>query len=148
MGKKRVLLLLGPNLNMTGIREKNIYGNESYDDIKEQIMSFASYLEFSLEIFQSNWEGSLIDKIHDSYGKFNVIIINAGALSHYSYSIRDAISSIDIPFIEVHMSNIYSRETFRKTSVIADVCVGQISGFGKYSYFLALNAIKNLDWFM
>ncbi len=144
MKNKKILLLLGPNLNMVGVREKIIYGTESADNIKEQIISYAYNIGLDVTIFQSNWEGALIDKIHESVDDFEGIIINAGALTHYSYALRDAIASVRLPFIEVHMSNIYSREEFRHKSVIADVCVGQISGFGKNSYFLSLNAMKEL----
>lgn len=144
MKRKTVLVLLGPNLNLVGIREKSIYGVETAESIKLQIIDYADKANLDVEIFQSNWEGALIDKIHESRGKFEGVIINAGALTHYSYALRDAIASVRIPFVEVHMSNIYSRESFRHKSVLADVCAGQIAGFGKTSYFLALDAIKDL----
>ncbi len=144
MKNKKILVLLGPNLNLVGIREKNIYGIETAENIKLQTIDYANKLGINAKIFQSNWEGALIDKIHETKGNFNGVIINAGALAHYSYALRDAILSVRIPFIEVHMSNIYTREKFRHTSVIADVCIGQISGFGKIGYFLALEAIKKL----
>lgn len=144
MKRKAVLVLLGPNLNLVGIREKSIYGVETSESIKLQIIDYADKANLYVEVFQSNWEGALIDKIHESRGKFEGVIINAGALTHYSYALRDAIASVRIPFVEVHMSNIYSRESFRHKSVLADVCAGQISGFGKTSYFLALDAIKDL----
>jgi 3-dehydroquinate dehydratase-2 len=136
--------LLGPNLNMVGIREKGIYGDESADSINLQVREYAEQLGFECEIFQSNHEGDLIDRIHEARDKYDGVVINAGALTHYSYALRDAIASVCIPFVEVHMSNIYSREEFRHKSVIAPVCVGQITGFGKYSYLLALSALKNL----
>lgn len=142
--KKKVLVLMGPNLNMVGVREKSIYGEESAESIKWQILAYAEKFGYVCDVFQSNWEGALVDKIHEARDNFDSVIINAGALSHYSYAIRDAISSIRVPFIEVHMSNIYARENFRNKSVIADVCAGQITGFGKNSYFLALNAINDL----
>ncbi len=144
MKRKNVLVLLGPNLNLIGVREKSIYGMETAENIKFQIIDYADKANLDVEVFQSNWEGALIDKIHEARGKFEGVIINAGALTHYSYAIRDAIVSIRIPFVEVHMSNIYSRESFRHKSVISDVCAGQITGFGKTSYFLALDAIKEL----
>lgn len=144
MKRKTVLVLLGPNLNLVGIREKSIYGVETAESIKLQIIDYADKANLDVEIFQSNWEGALIDKIHESRGKFEGVIINAGALTHYSYALRDAIASVRIPFVEVHMSNIYSRESFRHKSVLAEVCAGQIAGFGKTSYFLALDAIKDL----
>ena len=141
---KKILVLLGPNLNMVGIREKGIYGNESAESISDQIIECANKNGFSADIFQSNHEGDLIDKIHSGKDIYDGVVINAGALTHYSYALRDAISSIKIPFVEVHMSNIHAREEFRHTSVISPVCVGQIAGFGKNSYFLAISALKEL----
>lgn len=141
---KKILIILGPNLNMVGIREKGIYGEENADSISAEIVNKATESGFESEVFQSNHEGDLIDKIHSALGEFDGVIINAGALTHYSYALRDAIASVNIPFVEVHMSNIHSREEFRHTSVIAPVCVGQIAGFGKFSYFLAINALKEL----
>ncbi len=144
MRRKNIIILLGPNLNMTGIREKGIYGEETAESIKSQMIEYSENLGLNSEVFQSNWEGALIDKIHTSKDDFDGGIINAGALSHYSYALRDALSFIRIPFVEVHMTNIYSREEFRRHSVISEVCVGQIAGFGKNSYLLALSAIKEL----
>lgn len=144
MKRKNILVLLGPNLNLVGVREKSIYGVETAESIKFQITEYADRTGLNVEIFQSNWEGALIDKIHETRGKFEGVIINAGALTHYSYALRDAIASVRIPFVEVHMSNIYSRESFRHKSVLADVCAGQIAGFGKTGYFLAMDAIKEL----
>ncbi|MGN1131161.1 MAG: type II 3-dehydroquinate dehydratase [Ruminococcus sp.] len=141
---KKILVLLGPNLNMVGIREKGIYGNESADSISDQIIEYAKNNGFSADIYQSNHEGDLIDKIHSGKDIYDGVVINAGALTHYSYALRDAIASIKIPFVEVHMSNIHAREEFRHTSVISPVCVGQIAGFGKNSYFLAISALKEL----
>lgn len=141
---KKILVLLGPNLNMVGVREKGIYGSEDASSIEEQIKSYAQSNGFEADVFQSNHEGDLIDKIHSAKDNYNGAVINAGALTHYSYALRDAIACIKIPFVEVHMSNIHSREEFRHTSVIAPVCVGQIAGFGKNSYFLAINALKDL----
>ena len=141
---KKILVLLGPNLNMVGVREKGIYGSEDASSIEEQIKSYAQSNGFKADVFQSNHEGDLIDKIHSAKDNYNGVVINAGALTHYSYALRDAIACIKIPFVEVHMSNIHSREEFRHTSVIAPVCVGQIAGFGKNSYFLAINALKDL----
>ena len=144
MSKKKVLVLLGPNMNMVGVREKGVYGDETAESINMQIVDTAKQLGFDCEIFQSNWEGAIIDKIHATKGTCDGVVINAGAFTHYSYAIHDAIACVRIPFIETHMSNIYSREEFRHKSVIADVCAGQISGFGKNSYFLALAALKDL----
>ena len=142
-GKKKVLVLLGPNLNMVGIREKSIYGTETAESINEDIRRQAQERGYDCEIFQSNHEGDLIDKLHAAMGRFDGIIINAGALTHYSYSLRDAIAAVSMPCVEVHMSNIHAREEFRHTSVIAPVCVGQIAGFGKTGYFLAMDALKD-----
>lgn len=141
---KKILVLLGPNLNMVGVREKGIYGSEDADSIEEQIKSYARSNGFDADVFQSNHEGDLIDKIHASKDVYNGVVINAGALTHYSYALRDAIACIKTPFVEVHMSNIHAREEFRHKSVIAPVCAGQIAGFGKNSYFLAIEALKDL----
>lgn len=144
MSRKRVLVLLGPNMNMVGIREKGVYGDETAESINQQIRKTAQGYGFDCDIFQSNWEGAIIDQIHAAKGVYDGVIINAGALTHYSYAIRDAIACVRIPFIETHMSNIYAREEFRQRSVLADVCAGQICGFGKNSYFLAFLALKDL----
>jgi 3-dehydroquinate dehydratase-2 len=141
---KKILVLLGPNLNMVGIREKGVYGAETAASIEEQIKAYAMESDFEAEVYQSNHEGDLIDRIHDSRESFCGVVINAGALTHYSYALRDAIACVDIPYVEVHMSNIHAREEFRHTSVIAPVCVGQIAGFGKTGYFLAIEALKEL----
>lgn len=141
---KKILVLLGPNLNMVGVREKGIYGTETSESIEIQIMECAEKNGFTADVFQSNHEGDLIDKIHAAREYYNGVVINAGALTHYSYALRDAIASVKIPFIEVHMSNIHAREEFRHTSVIAPVCAGQIAGLGKNSYFLAIQALKDL----
>lgn len=136
---KRVLILNGPNLNMLGSREENIYGNKSLDDINAEILEVASENNIECEFFQSNIEGELIDKIHTS--NHTAIIINAGALTHYSIALRDAIAAVKMPTIEVHLSNIFAREEFRSHSVISPVCKGTISGFGEQSYILALKYI-------
>ncbi len=141
---KKVLVLLGPNLNMVGVREKGVYGTETAEDINSQIIKYAENNGYKAEIYQSNHEGDLIDKIHSAKDSFDGVVINAGALTHYSYALRDAIACVDVPFIEVHMSNIHAREEFRHISVIAPVCKGQIAGFGKQSYFLAIEALKEL----
>ncbi len=141
---KKMLVLLGPNLNMVGVRERDIYGTESASDINAQIILKAKEKGLECEIYQSNWEGALIDKIQESVGNFDGIILNAGALTHYSIALRDAIASVPVPCVEVHMSNIYAREEYRRRSVIAEVCAGQISGFGKNGYFLAMDAIVDL----
>ncbi len=137
--------MLGPNLNMVGTREKNIYGEENADTINQDIKSFAKNAGFECDIFQSNHEGDLIDKIHSTLGVYDGVVLNAGALTHYSYALRDAIASVTaVPFIEVHMSNVHKREEFRHKSVISAVCAGVICGFGKDSYRLGIEALKGL----
>ncbi|MCI5617744.1 MAG: type II 3-dehydroquinate dehydratase [Ruminococcus sp.] len=142
---KKILVMLGPNLNMVGTREKNIYGEENADTINQDIKSFAENAGFECDIFQSNHEGDLIDKIHSTLGVYDGVVLNAGALTHYSYALRDAIASVTaVPFIEVHMSNVHKREEFRHKSVISAVCAGVIFGFGKDSYRLGIEALKGL----
>lgn len=139
---KKILFILGPNLNMVGIRDTGIYGSESAESINNDVMSWAKEMGIDIEIYQSNHEGDIIDKIHSAYGNKDGIIINAGALTHYSYALADAISSVHIPTVETHMSNIGARDEFRRKSVISPVCIGTIAGFGKYSYKLALMALS------
>lgn len=142
---KKILVMLGPNLNMVGTREKNIYGEENADTINQDIKSYAKNAGFECDIFQSNHEGDLIDKIHSTLGVYDGVVLNAGALTHYSYALRDAIASVTaVPFIEVHMSNVHKREEFRHKSVISAVCAGVICGFGKDSYRLGIEALKGL----
>lgn len=138
---KRVLVINGPNLNLLGSREKNIYGEKTLAEIENMMKEEADKLGIEIFFFQSNHEGDIIDKIHDARGKFDYIIINPGAYTHYSIAIRDALKAVEIPSIEVHLSNIYGREEFRAKSVIAPVCTGQISGFGSTGYLLALMAV-------
>ncbi len=141
---KKILVLHGPNINLTGIREPDTYGRVTLEDINREICAYANSLELDCDIFQSNHEGALIDKIHEALDGYDGIVINAGAYTHYSYAIRDAISSVKKPCVEVHMSNIHAREAFRHESVLALVCVGQICGFGKQSYLLGVAAVKEL----
>ena len=141
---KKILVLLGPNLNLVGIREKGIYGTETAEDINNEIISYAKEKGYECDVLQSNHEGVLIDTIHAARGVYDAVILNAGALTHYSYALRDAIAGVNIPFVEVHMSNIHAREEFRHKSVIAPVCKGQICGFGKTSYIIAIEALKDL----
>ncbi|MGN0499268.1 MAG: type II 3-dehydroquinate dehydratase [Acutalibacteraceae bacterium] len=139
---KKILLILGPNLNMVGIREKGIYGEETAESINNDVKAYAEKRGVELDIFQSNSEGALIDKIHSVLGKYDGVVINAGAYTHYSYALRDAINCVKaVPFVEAHMSNIHARDEFRHKSVIAPECVGQIAGFGKNTYFLAIDAL-------
>ena len=138
----RYLIINGPNLNLLGTREPDIYGNENLWDIETWLNNNLDSNAHSIEWLQSNHEGEIIDYLHDALGKVDGIVINPGALTHYSYSIRDAISSINIPTVEVHLSDINKREGFRKISVIKDVCIAQVSGLGKNGY---LEAVKTLD---
>jgi len=140
---KKVMVINGPNLNMLGVRERDVYGTDTLEEINERLRKLAGKLKLEIECFQSNAEGEIIDKIHSCYKAYDGIIINPGAYTHYSHAISDAIKSVDIPAVEVHLSNIHRREEFRKNSVIAPSCIGQISGFGAYSYNLALYAIAN-----
>lgn len=139
---KKILVMHGPNINLTGKREPNTYGSFTFEQINQEIVDFGKTLEMECTIFQSNHEGVLIDKLHECSDSFDGILLNAGAYTHYSYAIRDAIAAIKKPCVEVHMSNIHAREEFRHTSVTAPVCIGQICGFGKESYLLGLSALK------
>ena len=139
---KKILVLHGPNLNLTGTREPGTYGSETLEQINEEIKKAVHAQGMECDIFQSNHEGALIDKIHQALTDYDGILINAGAYTHYSYALRDAISSVRKPCVEVHMSNIHGREAFRHESVIAPVCSGQICGFGKNSYLLGVQALS------
>lgn len=139
---KKVLVLHGPNINLTGKREPGTYGVTTFEEINREIVEFAKTLDLDCTVFQSNHEGVLIDKIHECLQDYDGIVLNAGAYTHYSYAIRDALSSVKKPCVEVHMSNIHAREEFRHNSVVAPVCIGQICGFGKNSYILGLFALK------
>lgn len=141
---KKILVLHGPNLDLTGIREPGTYGSETLEQINNEILQTAKELNLACDIFQSNHEGTLIDKIHEALTSYDGIVINAGAYTHYSYALRDAISAVRKPCVEVHMSNIHAREPFRHDSVIAPVCVGQICGFGKNSYLLGVRALADI----
>lgn len=140
----RIMVLHGPNLNLTGAREPEIYGATALGEINEDLLRQGEALGLEVECFQSNHEGDLIDKIHDAGQRCSLIIINPGALTHYSYALQDALRSAGLPVIEVHMSNIYAREVWRHRSVIAPVASGQITGFGSQSYTLALTAASQL----
>lgn len=133
-----ILVLNGPNLNSLGTRNPEVYGTTTLPDIQRQMQERAEALGCELDFMQSNHEGALIDAIHNARGKYQYLILNAGAYTHTSYAIRDAIEAVEIPTIEIHLSNIHAREAFRHDSVLAPVCVGQICGFGAMSYMLAL----------
>jgi len=139
---KEILILNGPNLNLTGKREKDKYGCVAFEDyLKSELIPYAKKRNFNISYFQSNHEGDIIDKIHDSNDKIDYIVINPGALTHYSYAIHDAIKSIDVEVIEVHITNIFNREQWRNKSVISPAVKAIISGFGLDSYRLAINYI-------
>jgi 3-dehydroquinate dehydratase-2 len=136
----KILFLNGPNLNLLGQREPSVYGRDTLADIEAKVRERASQLQASVDFRQSNLEGELVTWIQEAKAKFDVIVINAAAYTHTSIALRDAISAVNIPTIEIHLSNIHAREEFRHKSVIAAVCRGQISGFGPKSYLLALEA--------
>lgn len=140
----RIAVLNGPNLNMLGIREPGVYGNDSLTAIEALVKNRGDELGVKLSFFQTNHEGEMIDRIHSAYGNEEGIIINPGAWTHYSYAIRDALSAVSLPVVEVHLSNIHKREAFRHQSVVAPVAAGQIAGFGAFSYVMALEALTRL----
>jgi len=142
---KKFLVINGPNLNMLGQREKGIYGNETLAVIEQKIHVEAQRLGVEVKCMQSNHEGAIIDAIHEANDTADAIIINPGAYTHYSFAIRDALKSVDIPAIEVHLSNIHAREEFRTKSVTAAVCLGQISGLGSHGYLLALDTLSKYN---
>ncbi len=139
---KHILVMNGPNLNLLGMREPGVYGTDTYEAVCDRIRDHAAARQMQVDFFQSNSEGALIDQLHAAMGTYDGVVLNAGAYTHYSYAIRDAIAAIRLPVVEVHMSNIHAREEFRHTSVIAPVCKGQIAGFGANSYLLALEALE------
>ena len=142
MGVAKVMVLHGPNLNLLGQREPEVYGSITLAEINGSLEKAAKEAGLEIEIRQSNHEGVLIDTIHQALGRVDFILINPGALCHYSLALRDALKAVNIPAIEVHLSNIYAREAFRQHSVIAPVVQGQISGLGVESYLLALEAAR------
>ncbi len=139
---KHILVMNGPNLNLLGMREPGVYGTDTYEAVCDRIRDHAAARQMQVDFFQSNSEGALIDQLHAAMGTYDGVVLNAGAYTHYSYAIRDAIAAIRLPVVEVHMSNIHAREEFRHTSVIAPVCKGQIAGFGANSSLLALEALE------
>ncbi|WP_418965363.1 type II 3-dehydroquinate dehydratase [Cetobacterium sp.] len=140
----KVLVINGPNLNFLGRREPEIYGDKSLETINNEIKLFGKKCGMDIEFFQSNHEGFIIDKIQEVYGKVDYLIINPGALTHYGIGIRDAILSTNLKTIEVHLSNVYSREEFRHKSVVSDICIGKITGFGSEGYKMALQYLSSL----
>lgn len=142
----RILLLNGPNLNLLGTREPEVYGSESLDDVVAALRSYAGERDVELRAVQSNSEGALIDALHEARTSAAGVIFNPGGYTHTSVALRDAISAIELPVIETHLSNVHARERFRHRSLLAPVCLGVVSGFGRDSYFVALDAlIRHLD---
>lgn len=139
----KILLLNGPNLNLLGTREPEKYGNTTLNDIENNLKDIAQKQNIQLECYQSNHEGDLIDNIQQAKNNFDGIILNAGGYTHTSVAIRDAVAGVQIPTVEIHLTNIHAREEFRHKSLIAPVCIGQICGFGAKSYELGLNALTN-----
>ena len=137
----KILVINGVNMNMLGLREPEKYGSMTLKDLEKELYALSFELGIELETFQSNFEGEIVEKIHSANNGIDGIIINAGAYTHTSVAIRDAIASVNIPTVEVHMTNIYKREEFRHHSYLAPVCIGQISGFGENSYKLGLKAV-------
>ncbi len=137
---KKILVIHGPNLNLLGTRETGLYGDLTLDEVNRQLIELGNELGVSVDFFQSNSEGELVNEIQKALGNYDVLVINPGAYTHTSIALRDAILGVDIPTIEVHLSNIYKREEFRRKSLLADVAVGQITGFGANSYLLGLRA--------
>lgn len=141
---RKVLVVHGPNLNLLGKRETDVYGELTLDEINTEIKARGTALSMQIETYQSNHEGDIVEKIHAAEGDADVILLNPGAFTHYSVAVRDAIASVSVPVIEVHLSNIYAREELRHKSVTAPVCVGQVSGFGAGSYLAALEAAAHM----
>ncbi|MAP03000.1 MAG: type II 3-dehydroquinate dehydratase [Candidatus Marinimicrobia bacterium] len=139
----KVLIINGPNLNLLGLRETDVYGTETLGDIENWLLDTVGSDEHEIDWYQSNHEGEIIDKIHMCIDNYNSIIINPGAYTHYSYAIRDAIISVKIPTVEVHLSDIKNREEFRKHSVIEDICIAQVTGHGKNGYLEAFQILLN-----
>lgn len=139
----RILVINGPNINLLGTREPQVYGVESYSDLCSFLEERSNELDIDCDVLQSNIEGEIVGFIQDAISNYNGIIINPGAYTHYSIAIHDAIKAVSMPTVEVHLSNIHAREEYRQKSVTASACIGQISGFGKYGYYMALLALQN-----
>jgi 3-dehydroquinate dehydratase-2 len=143
-GAIKISVLHGPNLNLLGVRDPDLYGKDDYNNVNKRIADYAKSIGVEVRVFQSNSEGALIDAIQEARTWAEAIVINAGAFTHYSYAIRDALADSRLPVVEVHISNVHAREDFRRESVIAPICTGQIAGFGTRSYLLAIEAVKSL----
>jgi 3-dehydroquinate dehydratase-2 len=144
MASKKILVIHGPNLNMLGKREPEVYGTTGLNDINKNLLALGKKLGLTVDTFQSNHEGAIIDKIHEAFQKYDGLIINPGAYTHSSIAIRDALTMIKSPVIEVHLSNIYKREPFRHKSMIADIATATMCGFGHNGYYMALEAIARM----
>jgi 3-dehydroquinate dehydratase-2 len=142
--KQRIIVIHGPNLNMLGTREPDFYGRLTLNDINVQLLARGHQLGVEVDVYQSNHEGDIVTRIQDIVGHYDGLIINPAAYTHTSIAIRDAILLLDIPVIEIHLSNIYKRESFRHHSMLADIVTGQISGLGTRGYLLALDAISKI----
>ncbi len=140
-----IIVINGPNINLLGIREKDIYGSAGYEQLCSLIREKAQDMDVHVDIFQSNSEGAIVDKIQGALGNYDGIVINPAAYTHYSIAIHDALKAVSIPTVEVHISNIHSREEFRRKSVTAPACVGQICGLGIHGYILAMQALKGIQ---
>ncbi len=139
----KILVLNGPNINLLGKREPDVYGKKDYDALCEYVSKQAELMGIKADLMQNNVEGELVNILHEADSKYDGVVINPGAYTHYSIALKDAISGISVPVVEVHLSNIHAREEFRKTSVTASACIGQISGFGFTSYSLGMTAVKD-----
>ncbi len=141
---KKFLLMNGPNLNMLGVRDPAIYGTDTLASIEAEVVAYGAQHGVQIDCFQSNHEGALIDKLHEAHGVYDGIVYNPGAHTHYSYALHDAVECIDVPVVEIHISDISKREKFRRTSVIAPACVAQIKGKGKAGYLEAVDVLLAL----
>ncbi len=140
----KIMVINGPNLNMLGVREPEIYGQRTYADLENYIEEYAEKLGIEMVVLQSNGEGEIIDFIHHALGNYDGIVINPGAYTHYSYAICDALASVNVPAVEVHLSNVHKREEFRHKSVTAPSCIGQITGLGFCGYRLAMDYLAEI----
>jgi 3-dehydroquinate dehydratase-2 len=141
MAHERIIVLNGPNLNLLGRRDPRVYGTESLDDVRERLEALAHELECSIELRQTNSEGTLVDWLHEAWDSADGVVINPGALAHYSYAVRDAVAAIEPPVVEVHISNVHAREGFRHVSTISAVAAGVIAGLGTFGYELAVRGL-------
>ncbi len=138
----KLMVIHGPNLNLLGVREPGVYGKDSYDTLTAGIAAYAEKQGAEVEFVQTNHEGGIVDAIHRAYFEhFDGILLNPGAYTHYSYAIFDAVKSVPLPCVEIHLSNVHAREEFRRTSVVAPACIGQIAGFGAFGYRMAIDAL-------